>query len=61
MTEYVIEVLNRDNDKWYVCSNCVIYSLMTAREMLKMKQDAYPKCQLRIKKIITTQTEEIVE
>lgn len=61
MTEYVIEIFNRDNDEWYRCNDCCIYSLMTARAILVLKRDTYPRCQLRIKKIITTQTEEVVE
>lgn len=60
MTEYVIEVLNRDNNEWYVC-NGGIYSLMTARQFLALKRNDYPKCKLRIKKIITTQIAEVVE
>lgn len=60
MTEYVIKVLNRDNNEWYVCSDG-IYSLITARKILALKRDAYPKCELRIKKIITTQIEEVVK
>lgn len=60
MTEYVIEILNRDNNEWYVC-NDGIQSLMVARELLALKRYACPKCILRIKKITTTQIGEIVD
>lgn len=60
MTEYVIEVLNRDNNEWYVC-NDGIYSLLTARQFLVLKRSAYPKCEFRIRKIITTQVWEVVK